>query len=250
MSEASKKLIVLSTNGAGIVNGKMDSLRNEVKAVGATVVTVQETHSRRKGRIQMDDMVVFESIRTKKGGGTICAIHQDLDPKLIEEYNDPFELLVVEVSGNKRIITRYGPQETWEEERRLPFFLKLEEEIVKAVMAGKAVIIEMDANAKLGKKHIPDDPYEITQNAKLLEGIIERQNHFVVNGSRKCKGNITRKRTTKTRVEESIIDLVLVTSDLIGNIESLEVDEDRRHVLTQIKKTKTGIIKKESNHNV
>ena len=134
------------------------------------------------------------------------------------------------------IITRYGPQETWEEERRLPFFLKLEEEIVKAVMAGKAVIIEMDANAKLGKKHIPDDPYEITQNAKLLEEIIERQNHFVVNGSRKCKGNITRKRTTKTRVEESIIDLVLVTSDLIGNIESLEVDEDRRHVLTQIKK--------------
>ena len=59
MSEASKKLIVLSTNGAGIVNGKMDSLRNEVKAVGATVVTLQETHSRRKVRIQMDDIVVF-----------------------------------------------------------------------------------------------------------------------------------------------------------------------------------------------
>ena len=59
VSEASKKLIVLSTNGAGIVNGKMDSLRKEVKAVVATVVTVQETHSRRKGRIQMDDMVVF-----------------------------------------------------------------------------------------------------------------------------------------------------------------------------------------------
>ena len=37
MSEASKKLIVLSTNGAGIVNRKMDSLRNEVKAVEGRV---------------------------------------------------------------------------------------------------------------------------------------------------------------------------------------------------------------------
>ena len=82
---------------------------------------------------------------------------------------------MVEVKGNKRIITGYGPQEAWEEERRLPFFLKLEEEIVKAVMAGKAVIIEMDANAKLGRKHIPEDPHEITPNGKLLEGIIERQ---------------------------------------------------------------------------
>ena len=97
-------------------------------------------------------------------------------------------------------------------------------------------MICFDANSKLGQLHIPGDPHEITENGKILEGIIERQNHFVVNGSRKCKGNLTRKRTTKTRVEESIIDLVLVTSDLIGNIESLEVDEDRRHVLTQIKK--------------
>ena len=132
----------------------------------------------------------------------------------------------------------------------MPFFLKLEEEIVKATLIGKSVIIEMDANAKLGPNHIPEDPQNISPNGKLLEGIIQRQNLYVVNGSKKCKGNITRKRTTKNRVEESIIDIVLVSSDLIGHIESLEIDEDRRHVLTKIRKTKKGIIKKESDHNV
>ena len=88
-------------------------------------------------------MVVFESIRTKKGGGTICAIHQDLNPKLVEEYNEPFEMIVVEVEGNKRIITGYGPQENWSDDKRLTFFISLEDEVVKAAVAGKSVIIEM-----------------------------------------------------------------------------------------------------------
>ena len=156
--------------------------------------------------IKVENMVVFEAIRTKKGGGTLCAVHKDLNPHLIEEYNDPFELLVVEVvAGNKdiRIITGYGPQENWDEERRLPFFRTLEEEVIKAANAGKSVIFEMDSNSKLGTKFIPGDPYEITPNGKLLALIIERQNLTVANGTNKCKGVITRKRVTKTRVEES-----------------------------------------------
>ena len=58
--------------------------------------------------------VVFEAIRPSKNGGTLCAIHEDLNPKLIEEYNDPFDLLLVEIEVlNKciRIITGVGPQE-------------------------------------------------------------------------------------------------------------------------------------------
>ena len=75
------------------------------------------------------DFVTFEAIRNKKGGGTMIAVHHDLNPKLIEEYNDEFELLVVEietVEENIRVISGYGPQENWEEERRLPFFIALE----------------------------------------------------------------------------------------------------------------------------
>ena len=93
-----KSLKIFSTNAAGITSGKADSLVAEVKATGANIVTIQETHSMIKGRIKMhSSFVLFESIRAKKHGGTLCAIHEDLKPKLISEYNDPFELVVVEI---------------------------------------------------------------------------------------------------------------------------------------------------------
>jgi hypothetical protein len=244
---------MFSTNGAGVVKGKVDSLVMEVQATEATIVTVQETHSTRKGKIQIEGFVVFEAIRKKKGGGTMCAIHKDLNPKLIEEYNDNFELLVVEVEVNNkyiRILTGYGPQENWEENLRLPFFLALEEEIVKAEMAGKSVIIELDANSKLGPQLIPGDPHNITPNGRLLAAVIERQNLFIVNGSTKCSGLITRIRKTKTNVEKSVIDIVLISSDLIETLVGLEIDETRKHVLTRMRKTKNGYSKKESDHNV
>ena len=179
----SKTLKLFSTNCAGIINGKIDSLKSEVKNTAATVVTVQETHCRRKGRIQLDGMVVFEAIRTKKGGGTMCAVQEELNPKLIEEYSDPFELLVVEIEVEQkeiRIITGNGPQENLEEDKRLPFFMALELEVAKAANAGKSVVIELDANSKLGTKYIPGDPHEATPNGKILSQIIDRHELVVV----------------------------------------------------------------------
>ena len=63
-----------------------------------------------------------------------------------------------------RVISGYGPQENWPEDKRRPFFVALETEVEKANLAGKSVIIELDANAKLGKKYIPNDPHEISPN--------------------------------------------------------------------------------------
>ena len=61
----SKTIKIFSTNAAGVVTGKMDSLRSEVKATEANIITVQETHSTRKGKIVMPkEFVVFEAIRT------------------------------------------------------------------------------------------------------------------------------------------------------------------------------------------
>ena len=162
---------LFSTNGAGIMNGEVASLKAEVLSTQSNIITVQETHSRQKGKILMGkEFVTFKAIREKKGGGTMIAVHQDLNPKLIEEYSNDFELLVVEIDTkeeNIRVISGYGPQENWEEERRLPFFIALEIEIEKATLAGKAVIIEMDANSKLGSKYIPEDPHGMTPNGSL-----------------------------------------------------------------------------------
>ena len=108
----------------------------------------------------------------------------------------------------------------------------------------------MDAYAKLGSKYIPKDPHIMTPNGALLSGIIERQNLTVGNGSDKCEGVITRKRTSQNRVEQSAIDIVLFSGDLNKHFVGMTVDEKRNHVLTRISKTKKGVKIKESDHNV
>ena len=99
------------------------------------------------------DFEIFEAIRKENKGGTLIAVHKSLDPILIEEYSEDFELLVVEVKmGSKDVwvISGYGPQENWKIEERMPFFRALEKEIVKAKMLDKLIFIQMDANSKLG----------------------------------------------------------------------------------------------------
>ena len=247
-------LKIFSTNGAGVKFGKMNSLNAEVRNTQANIVTLQETHFTQKGKLKMDpEFEIFEAIRNKKGGGTVIAAHKDLNPKLVEEHSEEFELLVVEVKTEEtpiRIISGYGPQENWDEEKRIHFFLTLEIEIEKAELAGKAIIIEMDANAKLGSKYIAGDPHDMSPNGALLAAIIERHNLSVANGSEKCRGVITRRRNTRKRIEQSAIDFVLFSSDLKKHFISLHIDEERKHVLTRIKKTKKGATVKESDHNV
>ena len=62
-------LKIFFTNKAGVVGGKTNSLRTEVILTEANIVQVQETHARRKGKIQLPGMVVFEAnIKAKDGG--------------------------------------------------------------------------------------------------------------------------------------------------------------------------------------
>ena len=129
-----------------------------------------------KGKVFIDDFEVFEAIRKgKEKGGTMIGVHTALRPVLIEEYNDPFELLVVQINvANRsiRVISGYGPQENWPPAQREPFFRALEEEVIKAELAGSSVIIEADFNSKLGKEYIPKDPHNQDKNGKLLADII------------------------------------------------------------------------------
>ena len=92
---------------------------------GGSRKTRQRFSMKRKGRIQIKDHVVFEAIRKATGGGTLISGHKNLNPKLIEQYEEDFELLVVEIELKQkkvRVISGYGPQENWPEERRRPFF--------------------------------------------------------------------------------------------------------------------------------
>ena len=247
------KLNIFSTNAASL-KSKIKSFRSELRRSNAGAFTLQETHYTKKGRVSIPDFIVFEAIRKGKiKGGTMIGVHKALNPHLITELNDPFELLVVEIKIGKReirLISGYGPQESWSPEQREPFFLALEEEINKADLAGKSVIVEADFNSKLGTQFIPNDPHTQDKNGKLLANIIMRQRLCVANGLGVCEGVITRKRVTTQRTEESAISFVLVSEDLIDKVEAVIINEKREHVLTRITKTKDGSEYKESDHNI
>ena len=151
-------LNIFSTNAAGLKN-KMQSFKNEIEHTNAAIFTIQETHAKKKGTIKVEQFEIFEAIREKQKGGTLIGIHKSLNPMLIKEYSSEFELLIVEIEIARRkirIISGYGPQETWSEQDRLPFFLALEDEINKAEMENKEVFIQADFNSKLGPEIIRD----------------------------------------------------------------------------------------------
>ena len=78
---------------------KIQSLLNNITELGAGLITLQETHFSRKGKLngKISDFKIFEATRKKQKGGTLIGAHRSLDPVLIEEYSEGFELLVVEV---------------------------------------------------------------------------------------------------------------------------------------------------------
>ena len=72
---------------------------------------------------------------------------------------------------------------------------------------------------------------------------------IVGNGLNICKGTISRKRVTKNRVEQSVIDIVLFSGDMLDSLVSLDVDEKRKFVLSKVINNKKGLRIQESDHN-
>ena len=246
-----KYVNIFSTNAAQL-KGKLDSFKNGLNETNAEIFTVQETHYANKGQFQVRNFEIFEAIRKKAKGGTAIGVHKALKPVLISEHSDAFEMVVVEVKAAHkeiRVLTGYGPQENWPVTARMPFFLALEEEIAKAELAGKSLIIQLDANSKLGPEMIPGDKHHQSDNGRILAGIIERHGLIVGNSLKQCEGLITRKRVTKEGVEESTIDFVIFSADMIDYVETVIVDEKRTKVLTKLVKVKKGMKKVESDHN-
>ena len=197
-----------------------------------------------KGIIRLEGYQIFENVRSGFGGGLLTAVSQDLSPVLVYSGSDDIELMVVQgkIGDNDiRIFNCYGPQELNQAQRPVAqqkdiinkFWVELEKEVIKAYDEGCLILIEMDANAKVGKQVINDDPHDTSENGKLLLEFVERQNLKILNADQKCSGVVTRKRVTVNRVEESIIDYIITCDILADYLDEMIVDEERQYFLTK-----------------
>ena len=117
-NKKNESFTIFSTNAAGLKK-KVHSLKNEIKKSNAAVFTIQESHYNKKGKLKIENFEIFEAIRKKQSGGSLIGAHKALNPILISEYSEDFELIVIEIKiKNKeiRVMTGYGLQETWSEE--------------------------------------------------------------------------------------------------------------------------------------
>ena len=164
--------------------------------------------------------------------GFYVGVHVTLNPVLITEHSDTFEVIVVQINpADKaiRILTGYGPQDSWELDVKMRFFVALEEEIAKAAIKHIPVILMGDLNSKLGPTYINNDLHTMSGNGNIISRIMERIELIVVSGfTKKCKGLITRERSTVNNIERCIIDLFIVSKDIVEEIVEMLVDDEQK----------------------
>ena len=128
-------------------------------------ITLQETKLAKKANFLLENYQVFLKNINGSGGGLLTAIDPSLNPMLISARNEDAETLTVQLMcGNMkiRVINAYGPQEDDTQQNKLNFWMGIEEEILAAKSESCLVLVQMDANAKLGRNIISMDPNTVT----------------------------------------------------------------------------------------
>ena len=151
-----KEFSIIGTNANCLVT-KHESLMNVLNTFLPSILTIQETFYNKKGMIKLKGYQIFEVIREeRKGGGLITAVSDDLSPVLVTDRETSSEILTVQADVNGtsvRIINAYGPQESNDKynEEILTFWNDLENEVLKYFENKCAVLLQLDANAKVGQ---------------------------------------------------------------------------------------------------
>ena len=216
------------------------------------VVVIQETKLKRKSQFKIDGYTTFPTVRGDSGGGLLVSCLCSLDPVLIFEGTCECEVLVVQIRLNNkqiRIIAGYGPQECAPMIVREAYRNTIEEQVVRSYLSGTSVLIAEDSNAKLGPSWIKGDPHTISDNGRLLAGMIDRQELTIINNLNKCVGGpVTRRRMVNGREERSCIDFILTSQDLTTCLDHALIDSQQLYALTKYTTTKGIPSIKKSDH--
>ena len=227
-----QKVCLTGVNCAGLTS-KMESFKNLIIKARPCVFFLQETKFRNEGKLRhLKEYQIYELIRkNKQCGGLAIGALEELEPAFISEGDDNTEILVIEINlGIKiRCVNGYGPQENDLNSKKEKFWERIGLEAEEALKDGKGFIVQMDGNLHCGQEMIPGDPNPINSNGKHLKQFLEKYPHLnIVNSTTLCVGTITRKRVTKDRVEEAILDLFICCDKIMSLITKMVVNEDQK----------------------
>ena len=246
-----RNLVMLGTNSNGL-NTKKESLLYLVNTIKPSAITIQETKFSHEGTFKIPGFKTFEHIRSVKGGGGLfTAVLEDLNPLEVSAFED-IELLVVqcEVGNLKiRIMNAYGPQEDDEAKTINQFWQAVETEVIIAKQEECLIVLQLDANAKIGKELLPNDPNSRSKNGQILLNMVHRQGLHIGNLSSKCEDTITRERVVNNKTEQSVIDYFIYCDQMANFFDQMVVDDRREMVLKRTIKRR-GLEATKSDHNI
>ena len=198
-------LSAIGTNSDGLYP-KKESLFYLINKLKPSIITIQETKLTSKGKISIPGYEVIEHLRgeNRGGGGLLTAALTDLNPTLVaDDANVDLLVIQVDVGDQKiRILNGYGPQEVDDAITINSFWQTLELEITNAKEDGCLILLQLDANAKLGNELIKNDPNSISNNGKILLDLVKRQGMHIGNMDQRCTGTITREKICHNKVEQ------------------------------------------------
>ena len=93
--------------------------------------------------------------------------------------------------------------------------------------------LPVECNKWIEQNLIHADPNPQKCNGKLLEDFLGRNpNLILLNNESICKGKITRTRKIMNEEEKSILDITIVSEDLLDDITEMIIDENKEYPLT------------------
>lgn len=236
------------------IRGKSQSFRAMISELKPGVFVIQETKLNEKGFLRIKGFQIFEKVRKNKiGGGIAIGVRDDLKPVWVSEAEDEIEAMAVVIKVGKReirVVGGYGPQESSGKlENKIKFWQYLDHETKEAEKHKQDILIQMDANAWLGNELLPNDPRTQNKNGKLFEAFLNSNPELnLSNISERCKGLITRQKEKKGKLEQSIIDFVVMNKNLEEKMVEMIIDEKGEFAVSNYNKNNKNVI--DTDHNV
>ena len=206
------------------------------------------------GRIKLKGFEFFERPREEfdGGGGVAVIVKEDLNPVWVGEGEGQVEAISVNIkTKNKsiRVCSAYGPQNKEEADLKEKFWEYLDKDAKSADKSGSSYYLQMDGNMNAGEELIPGDTRPQNNNGKRLQQFLENNSNLVIlNSLDLCEGLITRRKITRDRIEEGVLDVVIISEDLIKNVKKMKIDEAREHPLTTHRKKKQKVNDGDTDH--
>ena len=178
---------VLYANVRGL-KSKMTCLKNILCEIRPNIVLLFETLLWDNKGVKIDGYTFFGMARKKGEGGGVGICVKNEQKKFIAPHltQRPIEILWVSVARPHEkplfIGVYYGLQESCNREKIQKEMVYLSEEIAEIKKEGE-ILLCMDANAKIGLMQEAK-----SRNGKLIEGVFQEQDIFVMNKTDKCRG--------------------------------------------------------------